>query len=220
MMKSGGIEMVNRLNARQKITAGFCIALAVICVFNAPSCFAQDEGYSLMVQASPADAGIITPGIGIHRFSALQDVNVSAQPRPGYRFLYWLGDVGNTSATSTSISLDGPKILIAVFEKDEFIQRLPEGGGMTSAGGGGRSSGTSGDRLSASPGTWSTGSGISSTAYSGPNTGNHGVPIDGGKKENEILGPGDEEDEGTETPEPTSVILLGLGAAMVAGRRR
>ncbi len=80
--------------------------------------YEQEQGYCLLVQASPVDTGFVTPEPGVHRIGLNETVVLKAVPKPGYRFLYWLGDVDNPTANETIINLDSPKIVIAVFERD------------------------------------------------------------------------------------------------------
>lgn len=80
----------------------------------------EEDGYALMVQESPAGAGKITPGIGVHDIGLNDTVTLTAMPRPGYDFVYWLGDVTNPSTNETTITVTGPKIVVAVFERTEF----------------------------------------------------------------------------------------------------
>ncbi|MCK5172047.1 MAG: PEP-CTERM sorting domain-containing protein, partial [Planctomycetes bacterium] len=57
-------------------------------------------------------------------------------PAPGYTFVYWLGSVDSPSAYETSIRVDGPKIVIAVFERSEFGLLIEDGLISGSASGG------------------------------------------------------------------------------------
>jgi hypothetical protein len=81
--------------------------------------FAQ-SGYAVLVEESPVGAGEIDPGIGIHTFSINQTVTLTTVPKAGYHFVYWLGDVSAPTANRTTIAVDGPKIIIAVFERNEY----------------------------------------------------------------------------------------------------
>jgi hypothetical protein len=44
---------------------------------------------------------------------------LTAAPKPGYQFVYWLGDVTDPMSNRTIVRLDGPKIVVAVFEAVE-----------------------------------------------------------------------------------------------------
>lgn len=97
--------------------------------------FGLEMDTSLLVQQSPTDGGIVTPEIGIHQIVFNSEVKIRAIPEPGYQFVYWLGDVVDPGSSSTIVIVDGPKIIIAVFERvaHEFI--TIEAGPQGSAGG-------------------------------------------------------------------------------------
>jgi hypothetical protein len=78
------------------------------------------SNYSVLVQESPAGAGEIKPGIGVHSYGVSETVTVSTVPKTGYKFVTWLGDVSDPSANRTQLTVDGPKIVIAVFERDQY----------------------------------------------------------------------------------------------------
>ena len=78
------------------------------------------EGYSVMIQHSPIDGGRVTPLAGIQRFELNELVTLTAIPKPGYRFVYWLGDVVDQSTEQTIVIADSPKIIIAIFERTEY----------------------------------------------------------------------------------------------------
>lgn len=81
--------------------------------------FAQSN-YDVFMQESPVGAGVIKPGIGMHTYGNSENVTLTTAPNPGYRFVGWLGDVRDSTANRTSMVVDGPKIVIAVFERDQF----------------------------------------------------------------------------------------------------
>ena len=80
-------------------------------------------------------------------------IRLTAVPRPGYHFLYWLGDVIDPHSISTAAYLDGPKIIVAVYarisedeifelgdaeeEIFEFEEMSPSAGGAPRSMGGG-----------------------------------------------------------------------------------
>ena len=70
----------------------------------------------LMLEQSPSDAGQITPGVGIHRFIPNTQIEISAIPQKGFQFAYWLGDVSDPTASTTKVSLNDSKAVIAVYE--------------------------------------------------------------------------------------------------------
>lgn len=91
--------------------------------------------YAVLMQESPVGAGEIQPGIGIHTFNANETVTLNTVPKKGYKFVYWLGDVSDPSTNRTSLSVDGPKIVIAVFTRDSY--ELPSQNPAISQGPGG-----------------------------------------------------------------------------------
>jgi hypothetical protein len=75
---------------------------------------------TLLLQQTNPEAGTVTPDIGVHHYDLNAEVVLTAVAKPSYRFLYWIGDVSDTTANSTIVYLDTPKIVIAVFERSEF----------------------------------------------------------------------------------------------------
>jgi Divergent InlB B-repeat domain len=96
---------------------------------------------ALMVQQSPPDGGTVTPAVGVHDFAPNTEVTLTAVPKPGYQFVYWLGDVSDATSTRTVTYLNTPKIIIAVFVRSEYefllgsdaIRSMPVGGLYASA---------------------------------------------------------------------------------------
>ena len=134
MIKFGGPTFVG---CKGLISA---IAIIVGCLF-APA-YCQTSDVALLLQQTPAKGGVMTPIAGVYHFKLNSEVTLTAVPKPGYQFVYWLGDVSDPAATSTVVYLDKPKIIIAVFEQSEYgvlagEEGMPGGGG----GGGGGGSG-------------------------------------------------------------------------------
>lgn len=110
---------------------------------------------TLMVQQSPPDGGTVTPAVGVYDFAPNSEVTLTAVPKPGYQFVYWLGDVSDATSARAVTYLNTPKIIIAVFVRSEYefllgsdaIRSMPIGGMYASArdygnqGGGGASIG-------------------------------------------------------------------------------
>jgi len=100
------------------------------------------EHVTLFIQHTPTEGGTITPSAGVHHFAPNSQVTLTAVPRSGYQFVYWLGDVGDPTAGSTTVLLDKPKVVIAVFEslEQDYCARGSSagaggaGGGMIAAG--------------------------------------------------------------------------------------
>ena len=80
----------------------------------------QEGDYALLIQQMPVDAGRISPLAGVHRVGINEVATLTAIPKPGYRFVYWLGDVTEPGSYRTTIIIDSPKMVIAVFERTEF----------------------------------------------------------------------------------------------------
>jgi len=93
------------------------IVSIVLCSFC--NVFAQSS-YDVYMQESPPGSGVITPGVGVHTYNGNENITLVTAPKVGYRFVGWLGDVRDPSANRTSLIVDGPKIVIAVFERDEY----------------------------------------------------------------------------------------------------
>jgi hypothetical protein len=175
---------------------------------------ASDEGYALLIQSSPPDAGSVTPGLGIHKTAVGQKVTLSAVPKPGYQFLYWLGDVSSTSGSDTTVSVDSPKLVVAVFSREDFEEELPGAGitdGQSFFGGGQR-----GYNPIQSPGAVSPTSGVPdefrfSSTGTPDQPGDDDIPVPG---DDDIPVPGD-----NEVPEPATILLLGLGSSIFLKRR-
>jgi hypothetical protein len=108
------------------LTLTICFTLA-LCTTG----LAQGD-YAVLVQESPVGAGEITPGIGVHTFGVNEMVTFTTVPKAGYHFVYWLGDVSDPAANRTMLAVDGPKIVIAVFERDSY--ELPGNSAAISSG--------------------------------------------------------------------------------------
>jgi hypothetical protein len=147
----------------------------------------QTPAYDLCIEQSPTAAGTVTPNSGTHRFSADSVVVLSAEPQPGYQFAYWIGDVADPAAQRTTVRVNSPKVVVAVFRPaEDGLDEIRLGGG-----GGGGLTATSIEL--GSPG-WSTGG--------------------GGKAETRtVIVPV------VQTPEPATIILLGLGTLVLRRRR-
>lgn len=99
---------------------GVVLAIVLITTGLSEPAYCQRTGTTLMLQQTPAGGGTITPDAGIHHLDPLTDITLTAVPKPGYQFVYWLGDVSDPAAVRTTVYLDAPKIIIAVFERAEY----------------------------------------------------------------------------------------------------
>ncbi len=195
--------------------------MAVVAITQSAYC--QGEGYyCLMIQQSSVDAGFVTPGVGIHQVAVGEQVTLKAIPKPGYRFVYWMGNVSDASAGQTIVVVDAPKIVVAVFERTEH-ELLLEAGDFTGGQGGG-GGGLVGIGVSISGG----GSVSAGGGYPDPPK---RIVIPPKKVDQSddpfpfpFPVPGDDEDTfpvpGDPVPEPATVVLLGLGGLLLLKPKR
>jgi len=173
------------------LLAGLVVALTAIGAVGPAR--AQAAGYELCVEYSPARAGTVMPDAGTHRFGFNTVVTLSAEPREGYRFAYWIGDVSDAKTPSTTVRLDTSKIVVAVFKPaptEEIEPKISLGSG----GGGGTLVPAKVDISSPS---------FSISGGSGSGTRKVAVPVP-------VM----------VTPEPATILLLGLGTLALRRRRR
>lgn len=203
-------------------TVLFSLVLGLFLSLCVPMVSAADstDSYALLVQQSPADAGSVTPGSGVHEIQIGQTVSLTAIPKPGYRFLYWLGDVSASGTPDTTIQVNSPKMVVAVFSREAFEEELPgvsliKGAGSAAAGGGG-------GRIVGTP--ISTPAAVNPGAYSYYNPGNYidnrTITTDNNTDQtydDTIPVPGE---KGEQTPEPATILMLGLGSIAALKRNR
>jgi len=152
--------------------------------------------YDLFIEESPAKAGVVEPNSGTHCFCANSVVTLSAEPQPGYQFAFWLGDVSDPKAPTTTIHVNSPKVVVAVFRPTEK-KRLPDESGGA-GGGGGFGPGA------VLPSAMDLGTPAYSLSLAGsvkPDVGPRIVPV--------II-----------TPEPTTLLILALGTLALRRRHR
>ena len=97
--------------------------------------YCQTQDIVLLLEQTPVKGGEITPIAGVHHFKPGTEVMLTAVPKPGYKFIHWLGEVSDATSSSTIAYLNKPKVIIAVFEESEHGVSADEKG--LSAGGGG-----------------------------------------------------------------------------------
>ena len=114
-------------------------AIAIIVGWLFAPAYCQTSDVSLLLQQTPAKGGVMTPIAGVYHFKLNSEVTLTAVPKPGYQFVYWLGDVSDPAATNTIVYLDKPKVIIAVFEQSEYSVLAAEEGIPGGGGGGGGS---------------------------------------------------------------------------------
>ena len=91
----------------------------VLFVFGSAYCGAEEV--AVLIEQSPPQGGEVAGGTGVRYFPFGSTIRLTAVPRPGYQFIYWLGDVVNPLSINTFAYLDGPKIIVVVYAK------VPEG---------------------------------------------------------------------------------------------
>jgi List-Bact-rpt repeat protein len=206
--------------AKFKLLA-FLMALAVV---SGQTAFGQeqDDGYVLIVQQSPVDTGIVTPGVGVHRSELNERVSIQAIAKPGYRFVYWLGGVENPTDNRTFVDVDAPKIVIAVFEREEF-EFLSESdfvaGGASIGGAVATAQDTIGGTGAISPSTGALPP--RQPIFLPPRPISDSFPVPGELEDDDfpVPGDGDEETEIEPVPEPTTIALFAAGGLLLRKRR-
>jgi len=196
----------------------------------------QTPEIALLLQQTPSQGGIVNPQIGVHHFVLDTEVTIIAIPKPGYQFLYWLGDVLDKTANKTTTRLDKPKIIVAVFQQVDQDQ-VVVGQNRATAGGGGGSVFTSGRPITSGAPSRRGGGGPSGNP---PTEGDDPVPPDDPPippddppippddppipPEDPPIPPDDPpippDDPPPEVPEPATGILSTLGGLALLKKRR
>ena len=186
-MKRGGTTFIGR--------RGLVLAAAImVCGMSAPA-KCQAEEVLLLLEQTPIKSGDITPTAGVHHFKPGSEVVLSANPKPGYKFVHWLGDVSDATANSTVVYLNKPKVIVAVFEQAEHGAKdiLPAGGG---------------------------GGGLMPTAVNFFPQGGISAGGGGGGKRGPVTYVLDTNEKTPEVPEPATGVLLVMGSLFAFARRR
>jgi hypothetical protein len=196
-MKCGNLKSLS-------CAAVFCCATLLFCFSAQVS--GQEDGTSLMLEMTPAEGGYLNIAQGVHTFDMYAEVTLKAIPKPGYQFVCWLGSVSDTATSSTTVFLDSPKMVIAVFERSKFDTVELEDDYIFSGDGGGlvRSGGASDTSLEMAV------SGTPQDEFNGPHI-PHKVPVpeDNG-----------ETDPPVPVPEPATITLLFAGFLILTNRRK
>jgi len=203
------------------------LAVALSVVVGVSTAYAQSNEAALLIQKTPAQGGVVTPGEGVHSCELNTFVTISATPRPGYQFVCWIGDVSDPAANSTMVQVGSPKIVIAVFERSEYeflsldsgIKSTPGGGLLASpvdysrAGGGGGGGGRKQPkyRYDDQPPYDDTDDDFPTPPDESDNDGNLPIPPDGENGDFPVPEP---------IPEPATILLLGLGTLSLLNKRR
>ena len=110
------------------------LVIAIIaCGLTIPA-YCQTKDIVLLLEQTPVKGGEIIPVAGVHHFKLGTEVMLTAVPKPGYKFIHWLGEVSDATASSTVVYLNKPKVIIAVFEQAEH--GISADGGSSPIGGG------------------------------------------------------------------------------------
>lgn len=202
------MERMNMKNGTAKIV----VASLIACLAMATQAIC-DTQVALMLKQTPANGGSINIGTGVHQYAPGSKVTVTATPRPGYQFVYWLGDVSDSTASTTVASVDSPKIIVAVFERVEYD--FPAFEQMTRGRSGGGAMRKPADYYTGAP----SAPGVKRPSkFSWPSfpseeqeNGDLPVPDDGGSGDLPVP---------ERVPEPATVAMLGLGALFARMRRQ
>ncbi|MBN1391574.1 MAG: PEP-CTERM sorting domain-containing protein [Sedimentisphaerales bacterium] len=179
----------------------FCLTFTICFLSLLGVAFAQD-GYAVLFQESPAGAGEIQPGIGVQNFSANEIVTLTTIPKAGWKFVHWLGDVQDPTANRTKVNIDGPKIIIAVFVRDEYAALAPIGPQISNGP----------PALYRRYDSYGIGGGSGMIPYRSPDYPRY-YPTENPPEE-------DDPPPVPEVPEPATVIILGIGALLVINKNK
>ena len=202
-------------------TMAFLMVLAVI---SGQTAFGQEQndGYVLIVQQSPVDTGIVTPGVGIHRQGLNERVSIQAIAKPGYRFVYWLGGVDNPTDNRTFVDVDAPKIVIAVFEREEF-ELLSESDFIANGASIGGAVGSPRDTIGGTGEIQPSGGALPprQLIYLPPPPISDPFPVPDDLEDDDfpVPGDGDEDPEIEPVPEPATIALFAAGGVLLRRRR-
>jgi len=189
------------------------VAFAAVAIFLIQPAYCQTGGVALLIQQTPSQGGLVSPDLGVHHYDSGAAVTLIAVPRPGYQFVYWLGDVLDPTASKTITYLDKPKIIVAIFTQVEQGQ-LVVGQGVPSGGGGDFIS--PGEPIS--PSAARTGGGGGSTPDSPEKPPTEGTP-DPDPPDDPPLPPDDPPLDPPDVPEPATGLLLTLGGLALLRKR-
>ena len=196
---------MNKKMKRDNSKSGHCAAVvccAILLLCLAVPAYCEEDGTALMLEISPSEGGYLNIAPGVHIYGKFAEVTLTATPKPGYQFVYWLGSVSESTHSSTSVFLDSPKMVIAVFERTEF-----EMVGIGEEGGGGVSESMSTSSDSGSGGGLVQSGGASDSS----------LQADGG-------GPSPKQSSAPHgvhpVPEPATVTLFFAGFLMLSNYRR
>ncbi len=82
---------------------------------------ALDDSVHLTMQVEPEGSGFTAPEIGTHTFEVGQVVEIAAEPSDGFLFQYWKGGVPDSTAITTSVTLEEDMVLTAHFSSFDTL---------------------------------------------------------------------------------------------------
>ena len=89
---------------------GVVVAVVIIMECLSAPAHCQTPDTALLIQHRPVQGGITTPPAGVHHFKMGSKVILTAVPETGYRFVFWMGNVLDQTASNTIVFLDEPKV--------------------------------------------------------------------------------------------------------------
>lgn len=176
------------------------LVIAIIAFGLTVPAYCQTKDIVLLLEQTPVKGGEITPVAGVHHFKPGTEVMLTAVPKPGYKFIHWLGEVSDATASSTVVYLNKPKVIIAVFEQAEHGVSA-DGDGLPIGGGGG------------------AGGGLFPTALDFSRPGGFGGGGGGKAKPSKYVYVSQGNKPTPEVPEPATGLLLVLGSLFAFKRR-
>ncbi len=208
-MKNNNIKISKWL-----VFAGACVA--ILAMMPLPV-YALNDSMAILVQQSPVQGGIVTPELGVHKFEPGSEIALVAVPKPGYQFIHWIGDVADSTSNRTSVYLDSPKIVIAVFERSQFDMLAIDESADIRPGGG-----VYGSPADYSNQGFSGGGGVSGSSGHGWQWSNPEPPPE--PKDDFPTPPPDNDTNDFPVPppipEPATILLLSLGCLGMVRKRR